>query len=605
MIQERQPVSFERLTRRERRRLLFEPNAVSRRVKNEGVVYKGKVKLTHEPHFFKSGEVVKIAYSENDGFLRSYSTVAAEITKAETIQQRAARGGVDVRYQLHPTIPQDFFSRKIGRLSLDDIAKMPSVQSKDNLIDIFNFWWAINLQQLHKKDSRRLQSLLTALITQPLTHPEINFPIHARLLRIRSRFLPSFEYFKDFMLNFSSDEKVDSNMTTLSMDFVPIGLIYCYETSGLALSSIQKLAIQRRRQLNFGGFLLRPVQNFHSKIAVRALQYVREAKQINSLWDYLTYEPKIDKLAGQIIENHYQFKNGDGGKLANEYDLSHELNDKWQVFRVELFGKIRQKPIDIKLSDQPIFDSIRLLARTRESTHVVIFFKKPGVYLTLDIDSAGRLFGLPPDLAVRFPHATTIILNQVLKTLLPALEERFPQIAGFFQRQKTSLATLPEISLQQLESPITIRVQQDGLISKTPEAGKKQPEKPLKRKALRRVGLLTEQPVTLALEVQAEVSQIEPVRLVNYTEDFVRTAAGKRIASADLARIMNTIRRFEFGNIDAEALQTPQFRMTGQGAVLLKLHTGKWRVILQHHGKNVYSVLAVSKRDQVYKKLAS
>ncbi len=601
------PNTWSRLTRDDKRRFQFKPGHSAPGLEERVVNLQSHISLPEYkgpnpniPHV-----IVKRAYTSGDSYVKYLNSIDTELTRVDTIERRGRKSGFKVVYNEHPSLPRDYFAKKYGPLSLDDLASNPKQLSRENLRDIFTFWIALGWKSsLNNKDRSKIGAIY-GLVGNFITGADNSLRSNWRIQEVRGSLLASLRFYREHLLNFSSDEDIDFLVKSFPDHIDTLALIYSFETSGLSLSSIQKILIQRRQQLEKDGkisiykrLLLKTVGSLTSQ----AIADIKKYKSLNTTWDHLFYEPKLDRPVEEILESNYDFANLPKDGLGKDYEKTQQLIDSWLEYRARINTRLSADPIDIITDEHPYISNIRLMARTKESTHFVLFFKTSGLYLTLDIDSKGRLFGLPPDLAVRFPHADSTIFGDVLSTLIPKLEKMFPDAAEAIRRKSERKAE--RVIFQSKKSPISpAEIQSSSPIAKIKPEVVVPPSKPPKKKALRRESYVGES--QFSPELESEVSVTHPIRIVDYSADLVLKLAGKKTPQKEVVQLMRTIRRFEFGNVDAKPLDPAEFGMAGAGAILQSLTIGKRRVVFKHHGNSMYSILSIANRDHVYKRLTS
>ena len=153
------------------------------------------------------------------------------------------------------TIPHDLFTRKHGGVSLDDIANLPPRLSMENLDVIFNYWGYLGVKAMFGKYSNLELALTSRIATRGIT--DVDAPTHLtpRLRNVRSRFECALTFYSEFLLNSSADKDISDIVETFPRNMQIYGFLYLFETSGLSLSSVQKLIILRGAQTDSAGRL--------------------------------------------------------------------------------------------------------------------------------------------------------------------------------------------------------------------------------------------------------------------------------------------------------------------------------------------------------------
>ncbi len=589
------------LTRKDRRRFQFKPGNVAPGLQGQVVGLKAYIGLPEYegPNPNIPQMIVRTAYEGGNSYVKYFNSIDIELSRVDRMEERGKKSGFTVTYNEHPSLPRDYLTKKYGPLSLDDLARLPNQLSREDLQDIFEFWISLGWKSTLNRKDRSKNSALHGLVGNFITGTDNGSRPNRRIQRIRASLLAPLRFYREHLLNFSSDEDIDLLVKTFPDHIDTLALIYSFETSGISLSSIQKLLIQRRQQLAkadkvplYKKLMLRTI----GSITNLAIADIKNYKPLNTPWVYLFYEPELDRPVEETLESNYDLVNSAKDGLEKDYEKTQQLIDSWLQYHARITTLLTTDPINITIDEHSYISNIRLMARTKESTHFVLFFKTSGLYLTLDIDSKGRLFGLPPNLAVRFPHADFVIFGDVLSTLIPKLEKMFPGTAEEIRRKNERKAEKAMLQLQeppilpletQLRIPINKIEREDVItLSKTP-----------KRKSLPRENFMTES--KLSPETEFEVSVTRPTRIVDYSEESVKTLAGKRASQEHIGQLMNTIRRFEFG-IDSHLAPVHARELGAQGARLLRLRTGRWRIFLEHQGHNAYRVTQIARRDHAY-----
>ena len=579
------------LTRRGRRMLQFGTGHAAPGLREQVIGLRGGYRLTEyegrNPNLPQT--IVRTAYKGGDSYIRYLNSIDIELSRVDKWEKRGKKGGFNVVYKEHPSLPRDYLTKKYGPLSLDDLTRLPNQLSREDLRDIFTFWSSLGLKSYFNRTDRSKVSALYNLVGNFVTGTDNGSKPNWRIQRIRASLLAPLRLYREHLLNFSSDEDIDLLVKSFPDHIDTLAAIYSFETSGLSLSNIQKLLIQRRQQLAKAGkvpLYKRLLNRTMGSLTSRAIADIKKYKPLNTPWVYLFYEPELDRPVEETLESNYDLVNSAKDGLREDYGKTQQLIDNWHQYHARIATLLTTDPIDITIDEHPYISNIRLMARTKESTHFVLFFKTSGLYLTLDIDSKGRLFGLPPNLAVRFPHADFAIFEDVLSTLIPKLEKIFPDTAETIRRKK-------ERKPEQIFPP---EAQSLFPITEIKHEAATTPSKPLKRKALRRESYIEES--QFSPELESEVLQVHPTRIVEYSEDLVRQFAGKRTHPRYITQLMNAIRRFEFDIGDIEQMHR---RERGEfGARVIRLKSKKFRIILEHQGNSVYKITGIGDRRHVY-----
>ncbi len=592
------PSTWSPLTRKDKRGFKFRPGYVTPGLQDKVMVLRAKNDVTEYkgPNLNLPSMIVMIAYEDDKSYVKNFNSIDIELARVDIMEERGRKNGFKVVYNEHPSLPRDYLTKKYGPLSLDDLTRLPNPLSREDLQNIFTFWAWLGVKSTVKGIDRTKASLLYGLVGNFVTGKDDGSRPNRRTERIRASLLAPLRFYKEHLLNFSSAEGIDFLVKSFPDYVDTLALIYSFETSGLSLSSIQKLLIQRRKQLEkdsnvslYNKLFTRTI----GRLTVKAIADIKNHKSLNTSWDYLFHEPELDRPVEETLESNYDLANSSKDGLGEDYRRTQQLIDSWLQYHARIATLLTTDPIDIAIDEHPYISNIRMMARTKESTHFVLFFKASGLYLTLDIDSKGRLFGLPSNLAVRFPHADSAIFGDVLSNLIPKLEKVFPDTAEAIRKKEERKA---ERTRLQLEKPLILPLETQPRfpITKIEPEAITTPSKPPKRKTRQRDSYIRE--FQLSPELESEVSQTRPTRLVDYSEDLVKEFIGKKAQAQDINRVMNHIRRWEFGsNTNFKIVREREEGYTG--GEFGEIKTGRWRAFVIHRGNNVWEITDISRRD--------
>lgn len=294
---------------------------------------------------------------------------------------------------------------------------------------------------------------------------------------------------------------------------------------------------------------------------------------------YLLYHPTADQRSAEALEGYFRESGRLNAKAAVEVEAA-DLMARLKLHQPKLRSDIsnsQERCLRIPLSECQLIKEVMVTHQNRLSLIMVARFADGQTHLTLEATKDSRLFGIPPRLVSQYPHIDDLLVQETVKPIL-----------NWSRRQHPEVEPLPVVRIDRLArellSPDLIKnIDQIKVVEET---GK---DKPLKRRRLRLLHPLLPEP-----EPPKEVaSPSSSYFRVDYSESEIVRLLGDKKGQADLVKqIMNTLRRFEYGQIRTEAVKV--------AADLRKIREGKYRIFLKHHGQGHYSVYWIGKRDTVF-----
>jgi hypothetical protein len=217
------------------------------------------------------------------------------------------------------------------------------------------------------------------------------------------------------------------------------------------------------------------------------------------------------------------------------------------------------------------------MIRNRD-TFIFIMQFQGDVYLTLEIDKAGRLFGVPPSLVKAFPHVEDTFIADILKPLL----EKYKTKDAAQNQQKP----VWKISSASLKPPIPSNFGS----SEELESEEDQIRKPPKRKRLMPITVFESDPLPPITPLAPKVE-----RFVSYSEEEIKALLGPQVSRQQpvVDQALRAIGNFEHGH-------TRGLILKGEYSGILRLRAGDHRIFMNNLGNGNYSINRIEKRRDAY-----
>ncbi len=514
-------------------------------------------------------------YSKEPSVILIYNRVASEMDRADRLRKNMQERGKIFEFEPLEGFPDNFFTREFLGISLEDIAALPIIQNKDNIRMVTEFWYNLGGLSTFDQEAKNTQALLSHLIAKPLTHPEINFQIHPKLRKIRQGLMPALEYFKDFLYNNVGETEIGAKMLFMINNFAALGMIYCMEQDGLTLGAAERLFLLREMQVAPSrGKLFAPFRKIAKKRAID--QYTKIFTEVKRLEPWQVCDRQKDALVEKNLEKYNWYVNTPED-IKNLYEDNDIIRRKWKQYRPLLKAE-KNNQLTIEPDTEDIFKRIVIKPGGKLFTSFVVLTNN-GQEITLDIDKNGRVFGIPAKFALNHPHADQLLFHKVMSAVIPRLREIITQLPKKLQNDKTRELNRPTTSL-----PTSYEW--------TPPP--REPQQMSKKRKAQNLEFEKETTSRLAEELQQEMAQITPHRVVSYSSDMLKSLA-RNINDQELKTLTNKLRRFEFGTLNSEMMVGTEWGVSG--ATLHEIRQGRWRIILQNHGSNVFSVIDVFRHN--------
>jgi hypothetical protein len=299
-------------------------------------------------------------------------------------------------------------------------------------------------------------------------------------------------------------------------------------------------------------------------------QEVREAylKEVfpKELQEFQHYDSQSDDAVVRRIRKDYQGGQSDPIDEAVSSAKLSELLSKTSLYHHKLTEDLmgsKPKTKVIVFPESSFLASVTLAAQNRLSLIMFLRFREDESHLLLEMNSEGRIYGLPPELMSENQDLSKLLLLDLLTPTLESFRKFYPRV----EEKMSDSTTEPSII------PAAFGIERQTLPLKGEDriSGSKR----FRRRVKMIADVLLDQP--LSPEVQS------PALTVNYSEDDIIRDLGKNAQPADIARIKSVIERFKNGGTRAKSLVASR-----EGSI--ELRAGRYRILLLpgEKGKFVY-----------------
>lgn len=231
-----------------------------------------------------------------------------------------------------------------------------------------------------------------------------------------------FDYYVSRITDFSEDQ-LDINSLIYSIishgNLYPGVGMYVPARLGISPSSAMKLF---KRKFHLAGILNVPLKKFLYNLNLNC----RTAIPTNGLIPpeyikYLVYDEQMDMDASEILTRHYSssLSKPEDGELQDHEDA---VSTKEQFVKQYVKGGQCRFPkknssIDFPVTDNHCIDNVIFTQQYRHSFTFIIRLQND-LHLTLEMDSLGRIYGIPPKLQKSYPQIEDYLVKDILTPLL-------------------------------------------------------------------------------------------------------------------------------------------------------------------------------------------
>lgn len=489
----------------------------------------------------------------------------------------------------------DIFERPLGGISLLDIERIEldkngrldpnDVRRINRVLHIPG--WRGPLTHLGLKHESYFENTIRRSIvffaSQDLARPEEEISTPRNLRPLKERLMAYFDFYTDLLLEPPVDDLEDALLLwTLNGNapWLPQSLgIYIPARLGINPSSAIKL-FQTRARISSIYYLSwqRSVLSFMEKEAKDAF---RKESLPEDLRPYQLFDGAVDDRAMVQLLNHYRRQNLTQSQQSEKYDQRDNLLSRFTklYFRPlqQEIARSKQKRIEIEFSENHPVSKAVVTSQNRKVLMFILLFQNEKTHLTLEIDRGQRVFGLPSKLEADYPNIAPLILNDILEAVLTFAKQRYPNVEPEKKEPATSTQT------------VELRILEPEPLAYTPWPEVSTPS--------RKLTILT--PIQRALMEPKVPSASNPSTrqyVVMHSRDQITEFLGGRVQDKTIGGIMGEIRAFEHGAAKAKILE-------GVGG-LWELRYGHYRVVLGHTRGKFFNVVAVDRRDRIFRREA-
>lgn len=587
-----EPVSFNRAMRRRK-----SPGEISM-INTETTQLSIDLKKTHDDWIrnsqygeenWQQGGFAKVVY-RGAPFIYPYLETRWKIPQLINAIQKIQQNNPGIQPTYAETLAdlknQDIFSHKVNGASLSDIAKMPLPLERSDIKKINRMLYTFFSPGRGK--SLIVRYALLFLATQKIAHPEKQMTMSPSLEHLYSRMTHYLDYYVNFFTT-SSPTREEQEWFLITLGWVGRWLIYslgCYLPARLGLTPSSVIKLYQQQTTDVSSFL-------HSSIRKEMEKQIRFSFSKDTLpgdlVDYQYYNSQNDKTATQLLLKFYGSQDLKDSEMASASTDSEQLLKRLGTYRKTTYAEIRNSSnnrLILNLPENSAIDKV-VITNQRQNKQVLIFilkFKDGQTHLTLEIDSRNKLYGLPEELIRENPHIGDFLLKDILTPFLEEMRQKHPNIetkptsqfkllSGFVISPQSTLIPSKEKGTEEIDVE-PVKIPKRKLTIPTP---------------IRQIFIQTQEP-----EPRSPIEEKTRQFKVFHTRKRVTQMLGGKPRPQDIEQIMETIRRFEFGQKLLKQISWSEGKR-----VVLKVR--KWRIILNPLGRNSYSLEDIGWRKDIYR----
>lgn len=477
--------------------------------------------------------------------------------------------------QIADLLRRDIYTHEVRGLSLAGIERLPLPLSLASIGQINRFLRCYPLSRLILgKPALIAQETATILPSLDIANPSRKHLIPSTLQPLHDRMTAYFDYFTDFIaaphLDLEREEKFISAVIFAGPRF-PLG-VGCFLPARLGITPSSALKLLEEKTVS-------GLYSWHWGIIRKRMETeIRHASPVNGFPEmfqqYQHYNPQADQIATELF---LRVISEQPGEVIEIDDLFKRLGRYWKVLRSDIF-RSDAKYLEFPL-DHPDLDRIAVASQYPHSLTFFVFFRDNQTPLTLEVNKTNqRIYGIPGALLKEFPHIGDFLAKVIFDPVLEGACQRHPNIEP---SPAIRMVTIPV-----KDQPPFISGRNDRQADLEPDV----PVKPPKRRLTLTVQGLFHEP-----ELPRPVEVKNPPFRVEHSRDLVVELTKEKLPDERVDRIMDAVRRFEWGEKQAKALtDMPGF---------YRLRVGDWRIILERlESGNVFSISLIGNRDRVYQK---
>lgn len=482
----------------------------------------------------------------------------------------------------------DLFSQELRGVTLEQIGKMPLPLDLGDIKRInslfrgpFRFKKLTNSQLLVKESA-------IFLANQVHARPDLGMKVPQKILPLYQRLTDYFDYYTSLVTDFSlsDDEEVRLLVNLLWANMLPAA-VGCYLPGRLGITPSSAIKLYRQRIERIG---IPSHFRFSWKLPVGKMEnasYFAFPKNglPADLAVYGHYDEEMDGKVAVAVADYYKDQELDWEEWAKAYQTREELLEKLRPYRKLLRGDISRsegRHMELAMPESHLVSRLTATWQYKQTLMFILHFSHGPMHLTLELDEDNNLYGLPPRLVKDNPRLADLLLVDVVTPFLAELQRWHPEV-----ERRTESVKIPTL-LRGEEQLVPVGEATGQLVGERVRKVAKSARPP-------RV-ILTPimQILAKAPELPQRHEQSRRRFNVIYSRRRIVEAMGSRVSDEKIDRIMEAIRRFEFGAVQIHHL-------SWSGGNRESVRVGDLRVILKPAGGNVYTVEKVGHRRDVYK----
>jgi len=494
-----------------------------------------------------------------DDFFYGIRMMHDQIPRMQTLCEK---GALPVEHNPHSK-EDDQWTSKFGGLSFSDIEQMELDSqthrlSQENIERIDKMFRLPGLIGFGRKKNQ-IHSLENLIY---LASQQFGRPRKEVLERFQDNVTAYFDHYADFITDFNRDPKDDMIMLSMLVSgepYLPIAVgTYVPARLNITPSSAIKLFTQREVHSDPSDKLL---WEELGKVFLHSFsQAYRDDVFPADLEQYQHYNADIDSAAALRLAAYIEKTSGAQQQVQHEV-RPENLLEQWNKQKKDIAGEAMQHPkkrLEYKLSNDYPAEDVTMVVN--KDTFIFIMRFPDDVHLTLELDKAGRLFGVPPSLVKSYPQARDILIDSLLT---PLLEKYKVKVAGGNLQNSSSKKATPE------------------------KAGITNP--PRRKISVRPQTIFESSPLPEVMPTKHN-----PRRVITSSSDEVIELLGEHgRQKATVNQVLSAIGNFQSGHINGTFLK-------GTSEPIVHIRAGKYRIFLKRRNGRTYAVKEIKNRGEAY-----
>ena len=496
---------------------------------------------------------------------RRIPAVSQTITKINSIRPNS--------FFFPKMIEQSSFEERMAGITLFDIEKMPLPLNMEDIKRVTSIFGDLSRRKTAS------QNLAIQALTAFALESQIENKVPEPLKNLSAKLTDFLDYYTNLTLDMSASTedtanfvywlvtKGNPNLPRLLFSYVPASL-------GISPSSTIKALQQRAEGMHIGADIT------FRRLLSRSESEIGQAWRRNALPEdlekHLHYRPDDDKKAEGILEDFYKVKTDEELDHAySEYDNTSERFAKYFKKILTDVNTADDKRLKFSLPEGNIVSDVTVASQDKRILMFILNFADGRTHLTLEFDQKGSFFGFPYKLAQNNEMVTYAFLKDMMPSFFDMTQKLHPEIE---RKQSTLILPVPK----RIEQPFVAKAAE-------PYIPRPKEPKPVRARMLSPIAILMrEKPMPLGQATQRE-------HIVITSRKKIEEALGRHPRPKDVDRIMQEIKDFEFGRVQAVPIKS------SDGSAV-RLRVGNLRVILNKLDGQGYSLNSIGDREYAYGK---